>query len=97
MRVQIEDVFDTWLRHTSETYLYRVLPAASYLVSTTFKGQDKSIQLPCIAGDLVFIRFLDRNDDEEYDLDFATEPDGRTAIDDRRLILFEDNSPLMVE
>jgi len=95
MRVQIEDVFDTWLRTSSETYLYRVLPAASYLVTTSFEDQDKSIQLACNAGAVVFIRFFKNNfRDDHYNLEVATESDGRAGIENRRLILFEDITPL---
>ncbi len=94
MRVQIEDVFDTWWRDSSETYLYRVLPAASYLVTTTFEDQDvSSIQFACNAGDVVFIRFVEI-DYNDYDLEVATESGGRAAIEHRRLILFEDITPL---
>ena len=96
--MQIEDVFDTWLRDSDETYLYWVLPAASYLVTITYADQDKSIQLACNAGDLVFIQFIKNSDgvaptglaQYRYDLEVATEFDGRAAIEDRRLILFED-------
>ncbi len=93
MRVQIEDVFDTWWRYSSETYLYRVLPAASYLVTTTYLDQDESIQFACNAGDVVFIRFVEI-DYNDYDLEVATESGGRAAIEHRRLILFEDITPL---
>ena len=94
IRVQIEDVFDTWLRDSSDSYLYRVLPAASYLVTTTFEDQDTSIQLACNAGDVVFIRFVRNIGDDNYDLEVATESDGRAALERRRLILFEDITPL---
>jgi hypothetical protein len=95
MRVQIENVFDTWLRRSWETYLYRVLPAASYLIRTSYEYETttKSIQFACNDGDVVFIRFV-ATDDGDYDLEVATESDGRAAIEHRRLILFEDITPL---
>lgn len=90
-RVQIEGVFDTWWRETRETYLYRVLPAASYIVSTTHRNLHGSIQLDCNAGDIVFVRFVreDFREDDFY-LETATESDGKAAIEDRKLLLFED-------
>jgi hypothetical protein len=94
MRVQIEGVFDTWWRYSRESYLYRVLPAASYLVTTTYANQRHSIQLACNAGDVVFMRYSKNIGDGGYGLEVATESDGLAAIEHRRPILFEDITPL---
>lgn len=94
MRVKIEDVFYTWFRDYSETYLYRELPADSYLVITVYEDQEKSIRLACNAGAVVFIRFFKFAGNDDYDLEVVTESAGQAAIEHRRLILFEDITSL---